>query len=214
MKLRILASLRSANLDDLPTELAALEAGGIDGYHLDVMDGKFVPDESFTVKFCRDLRKKTELMVDVHLMVEDPLKQAPRWAKAGADRVSFHIEATDDPVAVVKAIRAGGAEAGVVCFPDTPLAQLEPVLKKVAVVNPLGVDPRKQKGFQDSTYQRIADLVGIRRSLGAKFVIQADGGIWEQTRDGLVDAGADELVGGYPIFSTDDYAAAIGALRG
>jgi len=115
---------------------------------------------------------------------------------------------------VVKAIRAGGAEAGVVCFPDTPLAQLEPVLKKVAVVNPLGVDPRKQKGFQDSTYQRIADLVGIRRSLGAKFVIQADGGIWEQTRDGLVDAGADELVGGYPIFSTDDYAAAIGALRG
>ena len=167
MSLRILASLRSANLDDLPAELAALEAGGIDGYHLDVMDGKFVPDESFAVKFCRDLRKKTELPIDVHLMVEDPAKQAPRWAKAGADRVAFHIEAADDPEAVVDAIETAGAKAGIVCFPETPLSRLEDALRRVAVVNPLGVDPRKQVGFQDSTFQRIADLVGIRKSMGS-----------------------------------------------
>lgn len=214
MKLRILASLRSADLESLAQELEALEAGGIDGYHLDVMDGRFVPESCFDVAFCRKLRKRTRLPIDVHLMVEDPEAQGPRWADAGADRVAFHIEATRTPEAVVGAIREAGARAGIVCFPQTPLSALEPVLPSVSVVNPLGVDPRQKLGFQESTYQRIADLVAMRPSLGRDFAVQADGGVWEKTRGGLVDAGADELVAGYPIFSTDDYGAAIAALRG
>jgi ribulose-phosphate 3-epimerase len=214
MSVRVLASLRSARLDALDQELAALEAGGIEGYHLDVMDGVFVPETCFDPGFCATLRAATTQMIDVHLMVEDPLIAAPRWAQAGADRVSFHVEAAEDARAVIDAIRGAGAQPGIVCFPRTSLATLAEFLPLVAVVNPLGVDPQQKLGFQETTYQRVANLAAKRTQLGADFRIQADGGVWEKTRQGLVEAGADELVGGYPIFSSDDYGAAISALRG
>ncbi|HEX9641478.1 MAG TPA: ribulose-phosphate 3-epimerase [Candidatus Krumholzibacteria bacterium] len=210
---QILASLRSAKLEILDDELAALEAAGIDGYHLDVMDGRFVAEECFDADFAAKLRPKTRRVIDVHLIAERPESLIDAFARAGADRISFHWEATADAAACVGQIRAGGARPGIVCLPSTELEVLRDLLQSVALVNPLGVDPTRGLGFQENTYQRIETLRTWRDRDGLDFLIQADGGVWEKTRDGLVAAGADELVGGYPIFSAVDYGEAIVQLR-
>jgi ribulose-phosphate 3-epimerase len=210
---RVLASLRSADLDKLDEELEALERAEIDGYHLDVMDGRFVSESCFDSEFVSRLRPMTELLIDVHLLAETPEKLIDAYAAAGAERIAFHWEAADDAVACVRQIQAAGAKAGIVCLPSTPLSELRSLLGSVDLVNPLGVDPTQGLGFQDSSYERIETLRAWRDQDGCNFVIQADGGVWEKTRDGLVAAGADELVGGYPIFSADDYAPAIRGLR-
>jgi len=210
---KILASIRSADLAALAQELERLENAGVDGLHVDVMDGRFVADSCFEPAFVADLRPKTRLMVDVHLMAEDPAALVPAYAEAGAQRISVHIEATREAGTLLREIRAHDVEPGLVLLPSTPITDVFDYLGEVAVVNPLGVDPTQGLGFQDSTYGRIAALVEERERRGLDFVVQADGGVWAKTRNGLVDAGADELVGGYPIFSHDDYAAAVHELR-
>ena len=118
-----------------------------------------------------------------------------------------------DISASVDALLALRVAPGIVCFPPTDVELLQRVFDRVKVINPLGVDPRNKTGFTDETYGRVASLVKGRDEGGHDFAVQADGGVWEKTRDGLVEAGADELVGGYPIFSAEDYGAAIRALR-
>lgn len=210
---RILASLRSADLQRLDEELHALEAAGVDGYHLDVMDGRFVDEVCFDPDFVMSLRPKTSLCVDVHLIAEEPEMLVDGYAAAGADRIAFHWETAADAAACVERIRAAGAKPGIVLLPGTELDVIRDFLGSLAFVNPLGVDPTRGLGFQEETYARIDTLRGWRETGGHDFLLQADGGVWEQTRDGLVKAGADELVGGYPIFSAEDYAAAVAALR-
>ena len=209
----ILASLRSADLSRLDEELAALEAAGVDGLHVDVMDGRFVPESSFEPSIVARVRERTRLPLDVHLLARDPALLASAYAEAGADRISFHLEVVDDPGALLAQLAQLGVRPGMVVLPATALEGLEPYLGDLAVVNPLGVDPTRGQGFQESTYGRIARLAELRAKHNAEFKIQADGGVWEKTRDGLVEAGADELVGGYPIFSAEDYGAAVRALR-
>ena len=210
---RILASLRSADLQRLDEELHALEAAGIDGYHLDVMDGRFVDEVCFDPDFVASLRPKTSLCIDVHLIAEEPELLVDLYAAAGADRISFHWETTADAAACLQRIRAAGAEPGIVLLPGTELDGIRGLLGSLALVNPLGVDPTRGLGFQEETYGRIETLRAWRDAAGHDFVLQADGGVWEKTRDGLVRAGAQELVGGYPIFSSEDYGAAVRALR-
>lgn len=209
----VYASLRSAEFERLDEELAALEAAGVDGLHLDVMDGRFVGEVSLPLEAVRAVRAKTELPLDVHLMVEDPAAVLDDWIAAGVQRIAFHLEATPDPAGPLARIRAAGLVAGLVVLPDTPLARLDPWLDRVGLVNPLGVNPVARTGFDEATFERIGQLVRWREARGLDFRIQADGGVWEKTRDRLVAAGTDELVGGYPIFSTDDYARAVQALR-
>lgn len=210
---RILASLRSADLDRLDEELRSLERAGIDGLHLDVMDGKLVEESCFPPEFVADLRQRTVLSIDVHLIAEQPEQLLRAYASAGAQRISFHLEAAARPAEIVEELHGLGVVPGLVVFPGTPLSELEAFLPSIGLVNPLGVDPRHGLGFQESSYARIGELCAMRDAKGLSFVVQADGGVWEKTRDGLVEAGADELVGGYPIFSSDDYAAAIDELR-
>lgn len=209
----ILASLRSADLARIDAELAALERAGVDGLHLDVMDGEFVPETCFDPALVAELRAKSKLMLDVHLLAKDPIGSAPAYAAAGADRISFHLEVVDDPRAFIAHLRELGVQPGVVLLPSTPLDAVLPLLASIEVVNPLGVDPTRGLGFQDDTYARIARLAAHKREHGLTVRIQADGGVWAKTRDGLVEAGAEELVGGFPIFSQPDYAVAVAALR-
>ena len=185
----------------------------MDGLHVDVMDGHFVEESCFEPSWVADLRRRTRLLIDVHLLAKDPAALVPAYAEAGADRIAFHREVVDDPAAVLAQIRAHGCAPGLVLLPSTPVEDAFGVLGEVALVNPLGVDPTRGLGFQDATYDRIEALVAERVRRGLDFAVQGDGGVWEKTRDGLVEAGADELVGGYPIFSSDDYGAAVEALR-
>lgn len=210
---RILASLRSADLAALDQEIQRLEDAGVDGLHVDVMDGQFVPESCFEPGFVAALRPKTRLMIDVHLMARDPAALVPAYAEAGADRIAVHLEACDDAAAVLTHIRAHDVQPGLVLLPSTPVAEVFGHLGEVGFVNPLGVDPTRGLGFQESTYARLEELAAERARRGLDFVLQADGGVWEKTRNGLVEAGADELVGGYPIFSQDDYRAAVQELR-
>lgn len=210
----ILASLRSADLSRLDEEIAALERAGVDGLHVDVMDGAFVTETCFDPAIVARVRERTDLLLDVHLIARDPALLASVYAEAGADRIAFHLEVVDDPAAMIDQLRGLEVGVGLVVLPSTPIEATHPWLDAVDVVNPLGVDPTRGLGFQDSTYERIAALAAerARRALSA-LRIQADGGVWAKTRDGLVRAGADELVGGYPIFSSEDYGAAVNALR-
>lgn len=210
---RILASLRSADRSDLDRELERLTAAGIDGLHVDVMDGAFVDETCFDPDFVAGLRPKSRLMIDVHLLANDPASLIEPYARAGADRIAFHLEVTETPGTLVDAIVAAGARPGLVVLPSTPVEEAFGLMDALAVINPLGVDPTRGLGFQDTTYERIERIVVERERRGLGVRVQADGGVWEKTRDGLVSAGADELVGGYPIFSQEDYAAAVEALR-
>lgn len=210
---RILASLRSADPARLDEQIARLEAAGIDGYHVDVMDGRLVPESCLGAEDVRRLRPKTSKLIDVHLLCESPERLLEAHAQAGADRIAFHREAVPDPGPLLDRLRELGVGAGLVAFPSTPLAELEPWLDRVDLVNPLGVDPRVGGGFQESTYTRVAELRQLREDQKLEFVLQADGGVWAETREGLVAAGAEELVGGYPIFSAEDFSAAVRALR-
>jgi len=110
-------------------------------------------------------------------------------------------------------IREAGCTPGLALLPPTPVQRVRPWLQAIGLVNPLGVNPTAEGGFDESTFARIAELVRMREEAGLDFVIQGDGGVWAKTRDAFVEAGADELVGGYPIFSSDDYGQAVRALR-
>lgn len=210
---RILASIRSADLNRLSEELAALGEAGIDGLHVDVMDGRLVEEECFSPQFVRELRQCTALLVDVHLLVQEPQYLIGEYAAAGADRICFHLETVTDPARLLLELRTLGVVPGIACFPSTSLLELRELLPLAGLVNPLGVDPRYKQGFSESTYDRLRTLADWRAEAKCDFVLQADGGVWAKTRDALVSAGAEELVGGYPIFSAQDYAAAIRTLR-
>jgi len=205
----IYASLRSANFDEIDDELAKLQAAGIDGLHLDVMDGAFCEEVSLPIARVQPLRPKTDLPFDVHLMVERPGEVIDDWIALGVQRVAFHLEACPDPGPLLDRIREAGVAAGLVVLPSTPVTALEPWLGRVDFVNPLGVNPVEKTGYDEATPDRIRELKGLRGDLR----VQADGGVWEKTRVALVAAGADELVGGYPIFSTNDYLQAVQDLR-
>ncbi|RKZ13182.1 ribulose-phosphate 3-epimerase [bacterium] len=210
----ILASLRSADFDRLEDELQALEQAGIDALHLDVMDGVFCDEVSLPLQEVERVRGLTSLPLDVHLMVDDPAAVVGDWIAAGVQRISFHLEACDDPAPVLDEIRAAGLTAGLVILPETAVEQLYPWLARIGLVNPLGVNPVAKTGYDDRTPARIAALAQRRKAENLDFLIQADGGVWEKTRAELVQSGADELVGGYPIFSNNDYKVAIRELRG
>ena len=207
--LAIYASLRSANFEDIENELARLKAAGVDGLHLDVMDGEFCDEVSLPLEQVRELRPLTNLPMDVHLMVERPGEVLDDWIALKVQRISFHLEACPEPAETLARIEAAGITPGLVILPTTPVDHLDPWLELAGYVNPLGVNPVAKTGFDEATFDRIRHLKAARPDL----VVQADGGVWEKTRDQLVEAGADELVGGYPIFSNSDYKQAVQQLR-
>jgi len=205
----IYASLRSANFDAIDDELLRLEAAGIDGLHLDVMDGRFCDEVSLPLDQVAPLRGRTRLAFDVHLMVREPGEMLGEWIALGVQRIALHLEACPDPAMLLDQIREAGIRPGLVILPTTPVHELEPWLDLVDFVNPLGVNPVARTGYDEATPDRIRAIKALRPGL----TVQADGGVWEKTRDALVRAGADELVGGYPIFSKNDYKLAVEALR-
>lgn len=200
LKRIISPSMLSADFANLERDLKAVEAAGADWLHVDVMDGHFVPNITIGPDQVAMLRKTIGIPFDVHLMISEPLAYIDRFAEAGADYISIHVEVEDDTDACIEKIRSAGCEPGLVISPDTPVAVLEPYLDKIFMVLEMSVYP----GFGGQSYipeatERIRE---IREMIGNRNVhLQVDGGIHFDTLPLVLEAGADVIVSGSGLFA-------------
>ncbi|MEI6174020.1 MAG: ribulose-phosphate 3-epimerase [Bacteroidota bacterium] len=196
-------SLLSADFLNLEKDIAMLNQSEADWFHLDVMDGLFVPNISFGFPIIEKIRKATDKPLDVHLMIIDPERYLERFKKAGADIISIHIEACNDPVAALRTIRNLKAKAGIVIKPETPVDVLAGLIGEVDLVLIMSVNPGfGGQSFMPQTYDKIAALKSMIRSTNSNVLIEVDGGIDLQNAAPLVEAGVDVLVAGNTIFSS------------
>lgn len=186
-----------------------------DLFHLDVMDGVFVPNISFGFPVIEAIAQKAEKPMDVHLMIVQPEKYVERFAKVGAEMISFHLNATEDPAAVLKQIRSLGVKAGLVINPNIAVEDLYPYLKDADFILLMSVFAGfgGQK-FIEATYERVRSLSAEIKRQGLSIPIQVDGGVSASNASALVEAGAEILVAGSAVFKAEDPAAVIAAMRG
>ncbi len=209
-KILIAPSILSADFSKLGAEIKDAGNAGADWIHVDIMDGHFVPNLTVGTAVVKSIRPMTRLPLDVHLMVDNPEKFVESFAKAGADLITFHIEAQDDPKEVIKLIRYFKKKVGASIRPKTPLKAIEPVLSMVDMVLVMTVEP----GFAGQEF--ILDCLPKIESLRKVFKkdIQVDGGINAITAADVIRAGANVIVAGTAVFGTKNYAEAIKSLRG
>jgi ribulose-phosphate 3-epimerase len=213
-KARIAPSILSADFGRLAEEVKAVEAAGADLIHLDVMDGRFVPNLTLGPVVVEAVRRATTLPLDVHLMIVEPERYVEAFIHAGANLVSVHAEVSPHLHRTLEQIRHAGAKASVVLNPSTPLADVEEVLDQVNMVLLMSVNPGfGGQAFIPRTLDRIRRLRAMIDSRRLQVDIEVDGGIHPKTAGEVVKAGADILVAGSAIFGSKDYREAIQALR-
>lgn len=186
-----------------------------DIFHLDVMDGAFVPNISFGFPVIEAIASKAEKPMDVHLMIIEPEKYVDRFAALGAEMISFHLNASKDPAALLKHIRSLGVKAGLVINPDIPVEELFPFLQDADYVLLMSVFAGfgGQK-FIEATYDRIRTLKAEIERQGLDIKIEVDGGVSASNAAALAEAGAEIFVAGSAVFKAEDPAAVIAAMRG
>ncbi|MEO6792820.1 MAG: ribulose-phosphate 3-epimerase [Mycobacterium sp.] len=208
----IAPSILSADFARLADEVAAVK--GADWLHVDVMDAHFVPNLTFGLPVVQSLLAVTDIPMDCHLMIEDPGRWAPPYAEAGAYNVTIHAEATDNPVAVARDIRAAGAKAGLSIKPGTPLDPYLEILRDFDTLLVMSVEP----GFGGQSF--IPEVLGkvraVRKLVDAgelSILVEIDGGINADTVEQAAEAGVDCFVAGSAVYNAADPAAAVEALR-
>jgi ribulose-phosphate 3-epimerase len=213
-RIEIAPSILAADFARLGEEVRAVEQGGADVIHVDVMDGHFVPNISIGIPVVASLRKATRLPLDVHLMIEQPEKYIEEFVRAGADRVLIHEEATVHLDRALAMVRECGAQAGAAINPATPVAMLTEVLDKVDTVLVMSVNPGfgGQK-FIPRAVEKIRQLNQWRARYNGGFRIGVDGGVDAENAAELAQAGANTFVAGTSIFHTPDAAAAVREMR-
>ena len=206
----VLPSLLRCDFGDLRTEIARLSEAGTQVLHLDVMDGHFVPNLTYGTPIVKGVRRHTDMPLDVHLMISDPLAYARPMIDAGADLLTFHVEAVRDPVETVGQLRQLGVGVGVAVNPETPVGTLACCLADVDMVLVMSVEP----GFGGQQFNPLAleKLKAIRAEY-PNLLLQIDGGIDATTIGAAREAGCDLFVVGSAIFQQDDYTVAIAELQ-
>lgn len=213
-RIEIAPSILASNFTRLGEEIRAVEEGGADLIHVDVMDGHFVPNITIGIPVVQSLRKATRLPLDVHLMIENPEEYIEDFVRAGADRVLVHQEATAHLDRALTMIRELGAQSGAVINPATPVPMLVDVLGKVDTVLVMSVNPGfGGQSFIPNAFEKIRQLNEWRTRYNGGFRIEVDGGVDMQNASELVLAGANSLVSGTSIFHTSDPAGAVRQMR-
>ena len=210
---KILPSILSADFANLERDVRELEQIGIDMFHIDVMDGNFVPNISFGFPIIEAIRSKTDKIFDCHVMIERPEEYVERFCNTGCDMVSFHIEATNHADRVIQIIKNSGKKAGIVLNPQTPIESVKYLLPKLDYVLIMTVNPGfgGQK-FIPEMLEKIEELAKIREEKGYSFLIQVDGGVNVETSKLCRDKGADLLVCGSFLFGAEDKEKTLGEL--
>ncbi|EOA13824.1 hypothetical protein CARUB_v10026923mg [Capsella rubella] len=209
-------SILSANFAKLGEQVKAVELAGCDWIHVDVMDGRFVPNITIGPLVVDALRPVTDLPLDVHLMIVEPEQRVPDFIKAGADIISVHCEqqSTIHLHRTVNQIKSLGAKAGVVLNPGTPLSAIEYVLDEVDLVLIMSVNPGfGGQSFIESQVKKISDLRKMCAEKGVNPWIEVDGGVTPKNAYKVIEAGANALVAGSAVFGAKDYAEAIKGIK-
>ncbi|MDY3316092.1 ribulose-phosphate 3-epimerase [Riemerella anatipestifer] len=215
MKTRLIApSLLSADFGNLQRDIEMLNRSQADWFHVDVMDGRFVPNISFGFPIMKTIKEHAKKFVDVHLMIVEPEKYVEEFIDSGADLVSVHYEACTHLHRTIKLIQSKGAKAGVVLNPSTPVSVLEDIIGEVDLVLLMSVNPGfgGQK-FIENTYKKIKQTKDLILDQNATALIQIDGGVNTDNASKLFEAGADVLVAGNAVFSAENPESVIELLK-
>lgn len=210
----IAPSILSADFSKLGDEIKSVEEAGADWIHIDVMDGRFVPNITFGSIAVKAAKRVTSLPLDVHLMIENPDQYIPDFVKAGSDLISVHVEACTHLNGTVQMIKESGLRAGVVLNPSTPLSSIEWTIEYVDFVVLMSVNPGfGGQAFIPNTLEKISALRKMIEEKEVSTLIQVDGGVNETSIEKISLAGADAFVAGSAIFGSQNYKETIDSFR-
>ncbi len=212
--IKVAPSILSADFANMGADVERLERNGADWIHCDVMDGVFVPNITFGMPMVKAIRKHTGLPLDAHLMIVEPEKYAAQFAKAGADLVSFHPEASKDPMKTIEMIHAEGKKAGVVVNPEIPLSAVEKYLPHVELLLLMSVHPGfGGQSFIESVLPKINEAKAMIEKTGKNIELEIDGGVTVENAKELTGRGVTVLVAGSTVFKAADMKATISELK-
>ena len=214
MSIKIAPSILAADFGNLSLECKKIDKSNADWFHLDVMDGLFVPNISYGMPIVKSIRKMTKKPLDVHLMIIEPERYIDKFIEIGSDILTVHIEATSKMDNIIDKINHSGIKSGIAINPDTPISKLDDYISNVDLICLMGVHAGfgGQK-FIKKTFNRLEELKGLINSKKSSALIEIDGGVNENNFERLKTLGADILVAGSYVFNSSNYNTAIDLIK-